>query len=135
MTSDATPSNQTASGSITWRETIATPASVATIQTVNPSFFLIMANYPSETDNSSEATSYNGWTNYETWNVSLWIGNDEFLYNTAKISVKLCDPKDSPYDLFVRCMINCEREMTGDNVAWNDPAINRAEIVEMMQEL
>ena len=25
-------------------------------------------------------TTYNGWTNYETWNVALWIGNEEGSY-------------------------------------------------------
>lgn len=24
---------------------------------------------------------YNGWTNYETWNLALWIGNEEGTYN------------------------------------------------------
>ena len=24
--------------------------------------------------------SYNGWSNYETWNVNLWIDNDEPMY-------------------------------------------------------
>ena len=30
-----------------------------------------------------EAPGYNGWKNYETWCVALWIGNDEGSYNYA----------------------------------------------------
>lgn len=26
---------------------------------------------------TSEKTNYNGWTNYETWNVKLWMDNDQ----------------------------------------------------------
>ena len=28
--------------------------------------------------------TYNGWANYETWNVALWLGNDESMYNLAR---------------------------------------------------
>ena len=83
--------------------------------------------------------TYNGWTNYETWNVSLWMQNDEFLYNTAKACVEYCDDNETPWDKFQRCMIEGQigqhLGQTGDGVAWNDPAINDTEINELMAEL
>ncbi len=32
----------------------------------------------------SHANRYNGWTNYETWCVSLWLDNDEGTYNLVR---------------------------------------------------
>ena len=84
-------------------------------------------------------TTYNGWANYETWNAALWIGNDEFLYNTAKACVTYREGLETPWDKFVRCMMDgqigrllCK---TGDGVAWNDPAIDADEMNEMLWEL
>lgn len=30
---------------------------------------------------STETKTYNGWTNYETWAVNLWMGNDQGSYS------------------------------------------------------
>ena len=29
-------------------------------------------------------SEYNGWTNYETWNVKLWLDNDEGTYDETQ---------------------------------------------------
>jgi hypothetical protein len=28
--------------------------------------------------------SYNGWKNWQTWNVNLWLSNDESMYRACK---------------------------------------------------
>ncbi len=72
-------------------------------------------------------TSYNGWKNYETWNVALWIGNDEGLYSIAKES--------GDYDTFMETMRELGSVETPDKVAWNDSGMDYSALEEMMTEL
>ena len=74
----------------------------------------------------TEDQTYNGWTNYETWNVALWIGNDEFLYTEAR--------KCSDYKRFVQRMEGLMTE-TPDGVSLTDPQLDLEELDEMIDEL
>lgn len=72
--------------------------------------------------------SYNGWKNYATWNVALWIGNDEGLYNFAK--------ECASYQDFACQMRECFASTeTPDKVAWNDSGLDHEELDEMIKEL
>ena len=44
-------------------------------------------------------TTYNGHINWNYWNVSLWINNDEGLYNLALRAVDQMRKSDSNYTL------------------------------------
>lgn len=70
---------------------------------------------------------YNGYSNYQTWNVCLWIGNDEGLYKLAKG----CDD----YAEFVEFMREIGCIETLDQVAWNDSNIDMSEMKEFWNEL
>ena len=42
---------------------------------------------------------YNGWTNYETWNVKLWMDNDEGSYNYYReVAEATYQETESEYD-------------------------------------
>ena len=89
---------------------------------------------------------YNWWKNYETWNVALWIANDESLYNIARSTEGRRWDKDSvmptsPYRSFVGEleMLTHRNEdiryKTPDDVSWNDPALDISALDEMIAEL
>ncbi len=72
--------------------------------------------------------TYNGWSNYETWNVALWIVNDYGFYSIAL----QCDD----YAEFQELVIDdFGKSCTPDGVLWNDPELNHIELDEMIQEL
>ena len=70
--------------------------------------------------------SYNGWKNYETWNVALWIGNDEGMYNFAK--------ECGTYANFVEQMREVGYTETPDKVAYNDSGLDLPRLEEFFEE-
>ena len=72
-------------------------------------------------------SDYNGWTNYETWNVALWIGNDEGLYNIAR--------RCSSYDRLVKKLAEIGFIQTPDGVDLKDTALDLNELDEFLEEL
>ena len=77
---------------------------------------------------SIEDTTFNGWTNYETWNVALWLGNDEGLYEMAK------GWAEHGYKSLSHMLMEFS-PATPDGDKWDDHSINICEINEMMEEL
>ena len=79
---------------------------------------------------------YNGWANYETWNVSLWIQNDYGMYKTAQewVNERLLDKQSIDYDVFKYTMIEMFGDKTKDGVSWDDDNLNREELSELLEE-
>ena len=44
-------------------------------------------------------SNYNGWTNWETWNLNNWIQNDEITYHKWRDTARLLEPQQLAYAL------------------------------------
>lgn len=79
----------------------------------------------------TQEKEYNGWSNHSTWNVALWIGNDEGIYNFAKYFSNYLD--------FVAGMKKVSEGSlafeTPDGVSWTDSALDHDELNEIFTEL
>ena len=76
---------------------------------------------------------YNGWANYETWNIVLWLSNDEGLYNIAKQYSKLSG--SNPYEQLCENLEEFGYTCTADGVFLNDENLNLDEINDAIREL
>ena len=70
---------------------------------------------------------YNGWKNHATWNVALWIGNDQGMHEFAK--------ECGSYQVFVDTMRGVGYTETPDKVAYNDSGLDVERLDELIKEL
>ena len=78
--------------------------------------------------------SYNGWKNRSTWNVSLWINNDEALYRNACDFMWNFYKVEHPYSSYIR-WCGLENEKTPDGIRYISNRLDYRELDNMMFEL
>lgn len=76
--------------------------------------------------------TYNGWANYQTWNIALWIENKYFLYTQA-VEFMRSYKGTSPYKDYIKYM-HLSNQKTLDGVKWNDEKLDYKALNEFMNE-
>ena len=82
-------------------------------------------------------TTYNGWTNYHTWNVSLYINNEYSFYKAAQSYVSYQKELNLPvlFSEFHQYFLDLLGTVTPDGVSYTDPDLDHDELNEMLEEL
>lgn len=76
--------------------------------------------------------TYNGWKNYDTWNVALWINNDYENYKQAQ-QIMMDNPTIT-YKELMKVMVLPD-DKTPDGVDWLADDLAYDELNEMVKEL
>ena len=75
-------------------------------------------------------TTFNGWANWETWNVSLWLQNDEFIYRHAQRNKNLGYKKWA-----ARYRDETGEFSTPDGAQWLSPEVDLDTLDDVLTEL
>jgi len=70
--------------------------------------------------------SYNGHKNYNFWNVSLWINNDEGLYHEALNNIQCSDNREDAVSNMLHSLHEMGITHTPDGVKYTKSAIRAA---------
>ena len=77
-------------------------------------------------------THYNGWKNWETWNVSLWLANEYALYNATR---GFAGYKTPYLSLRQELRETFDFTRTKDGASLWDPKLDIDELNEMIEEM
>ena len=110
-----------------------------TAKLVEPVFHKILDEIDKEDDSdiyTVKATDYNGWANRSTWNVALWINNDEFIYKRASGFMNEDKSKKlkNPYKSFI-ISNGMGQDKTPDGIKMYSTSLDYKALDEMMREL
>ena len=68
--------------------------------------------------------TYEGWHNYQTWNVALWLSNEEAWY-MAMVDYLTESPEATYHELVAALQEEyILSKLTPDNVSWTDPTLD-----------
>ena len=73
--------------------------------------------------------TYNGWTNYATWNVALWLQNDPGFYDMARMY------RHHGYKSLSHMLEESYGSVTPDGVYWKHADLDIDELNEMLEDL
>ena len=90
--------------------------------------FSIRADHALYYESTQQKNIMNGWANFETWNVALWIGNEEIFHDIAKDCKSFLNFVD-------QVEVTWELQGTPDGVSFTDPNLDIDELDEMILEL
>ena len=78
---------------------------------------------------TNEDTKYNGWTNYETWCVNLWIDNDEGTQEMVREQVaevvENAEPGEYTWQTAEACAV---RELSECAKEWHEDRMNEERV-------